>query len=242
MNQKESVQTAMVHLLKQGSVSLPVLLIKEYKRLGLTEAEVMLLIHLFMFQEKENKTFPTVAELEERMNLTQDQIVGLIQHLVTGGFLRIEDEVNEYGLRSESYNLWPLFQQLVSSFIEREQKETEQGTEIYQQVFQLFEQEFGRALSPMECQMLAQWIDEDGYSQELIEAALREAVFCSKLNFRYIDKILFEWQKNNIRTLDEAAEYSRKFRQKGSLYQANIREKTALGGNGFSFYNWVNHE
>ncbi|MBA4542180.1 MULTISPECIES: DnaD domain protein [Thermoactinomyces] len=241
MDGKGSVQTALVQLLQQGSLSLPVLLLTEYKRVGLSETEVMLLIHILFFQEKEQKLFPTVSELEMRMNLTQEQIVDMIQRLVRGGYLRIEHEVNEYGVRSERYSLVPLMQQLVSSFIDRDSAEEELDGETYDRVFQLFEQEFGRPLSPMECQMLARWIDEDGYSQELIESALREAVFCSKLNFRYIDRILFEWQRNNVRTAEEAVEYSRKFRQKGMLYQSGIREKQHRAS-GFSFYNWVNQE
>jgi DNA replication protein len=160
--------------------------------------------------------------------------------LVRGGFLQIEHEVNEMGLRSERYSLTPLLQQLASSFIDREETESSLDEEAYDQIFRLFEQEFGRALSPIECQMLARWMDEDGYSEELIEAALREAVFCGKVNFRYIDRILFEWQRNNIRTAEEAVEYSRKFRQKGVLYQTSVREKQRV--NGFSFYNWVNQE
>lgn len=175
------------------------------------------------------------------MSLSQHQIVDLIQRLLHGGFIRIE-EGHEHGIRSESYELTPLFQQLVSSYLDHKQKKPESDGETYQQIFRVFELEFGRALSPMECQMLSQWIDEDGYSKEIIEAALREAVFCGKVNFRYIDRILLEWHKNNVRTADEAAEYSRKFRQKGSLYQTNVKEKPVLSENGFSFYNWVNQE
>lgn len=243
MDQKGSVQTALVHLLEQGSLSLPVLLFTEYKRVGLTEPQVMLLIHIQLYQQKEHKAFPTVKELRERMNMTEEQIVGLIEQLVRGGFLRIDDEVNEYGLRSERFSLTPLFQQLVASYIAREEEEeTSKSRQSYKNMFRLFEQEFGRALSPMECQMLVRWLDEDGQKEELIEAALREAVFCGKLNFRYIDRILFEWQRNQVRSAEEAVEYSRKFRQKGMLYQTNVQEKSPERKNDFLFYNWVKQE
>ncbi|MFC7441728.1 DnaD domain protein [Laceyella putida] len=242
MDRKGSVQTALVHLLEQGSLSLPVLLFTEYKRVGLTEPQVMLLIHIMLYQQKEHKEFPTASELRERMNMTEEQIVGLIEQLVRGGFLHIDDEVNEYGLRSERFSLTPLFQQLVSSYISKEEEDTSKSEESYQYIFRLFEQEFGRALSPMECQMLVRWLDEDGQREELIEAALREAVFCGKLNFRYIDRILFEWQRNQVRSAEDAVEYSRKFRQKGMLYQTNVQEKSPARQNGFSFYNWVNQE
>ncbi|SEN42598.1 DnaD domain-containing protein [Lihuaxuella thermophila] len=241
MDRKGTIQTALVHLLEEGSISLPVVLFTEYKRVGLSEQEVMLLIHIMLYQEKEQKPFPTVSELEERMNCSSDEIVRLLQQLVRGGFLQIEEEVNEYGLRSERYSTSPLLQQLVASFINRENGDSSLEEEAYSNIFRLFEQEFGRPLSPMECEMLGQWMDEDGHSEELIEAALREAVFCGKVNIRYIDRILLEWQRNHIRTPEEAVEYSRKFRQKGLLYQSTVKENKRTATS-FSFYNWVNQE
>jgi DNA replication protein len=73
----------------------------------------------------------------------------------------------------------------------------------------------------------------------LILAALREAVFSNKLSFRYIDRILLEWQRNRIRTPEEAAEYAKKFHQKGILYQSSSSQRKD-GPSSFSFYNWVN--
>ena len=39
------------------------------------------------------------------------------------------------------------------------------------------------------------WEDRDQHHPNLIQAALREAVMSGKLNFRYIDRILFEWKR-----------------------------------------------
>lgn len=242
MDRKESVQTALVHLLQKGSISLPILLFTEYKQIGISEQELMLLIHIWIYQEKEQKPFPTVSELEERMNIKSERIVEIIEQLVRGGYLEIEHGIDDRGIRCERFSLVPLLQQLASSFMEKQAEGSEEPSPAYENVFQLFEKEFGRPLSPMECQMLAQWLDEDGHSEELIEAALREAVFCGKLNFRYIDRILFEWQRNHVRTADEAVEYSRKFRQKGMLYQTSVKEKSVDPNRRFSFYNWVNQQ
>nr|WP_255506023.1 DnaD domain protein [Polycladospora coralii] len=104
----------------------------------------------------------------------------------------------------------------------------------------MFERELGRTLSPMEYERLSSWVDDDGHSLELIESALREAVFSGKVNFRYIDRILLEWQKNQVRTPEEAVEYSRKFRQKGMLYRDD--EASQKKNSNFLFYNWVNQE
>ncbi|SFJ50816.1 DnaD domain-containing protein [Thermoflavimicrobium dichotomicum] len=240
MEQNKVVQTRLVHLLQEGSIALPVVLFKEYKRLGLSEKEVMLLIHLYLYQEKEHKTFPTINELEERMNVTADELIQLIERLVRSGLLEIEEEVNESGLHSERYCLTPLFERLAISYMERQNETEEKQENSYENIFHLFEQEFGRPLSPWECETLAQWIDVDGYKEELIEAALREAIFCGKMSIRYIDRILLEWQQNQIETVEQAIEYSRKFRQRGMLYQST--EKSQRAKPAFSFYNWVNQE
>ena len=74
-----------------------------------------------------------------------------------------------------------MLQQLAASYLDRESiKPDDTVEEAYDNLFQLFEREFGRPLSPMECETLTQWLDEDGHPEVLIVAALREAVFCGK--------------------------------------------------------------
>lgn len=242
MDRNRTSLASMVQLLKEGSVSVPVAIFTGYKRLGLTESQVMLLLHILLFQEKEGKYFPTVNELADRMSLSADQLIECLQSLVRGGYLLIEEEVDTKGLRCERYSLTPLLSKLASLYLEGKQEATPAvevplQEDAYQNLFHIFEQEFGRPLSPMECETLSQWLDHDGYSSELITAALREAVFCNKVNFRYIDRILLEWQRNQIYTPEQAADYSRKFRQKGTLYQGEVKDKKISSS--FSFYNWV---
>ncbi|WP_308639183.1 DnaD domain protein [Paenibacillus silvisoli] len=79
-------------------------------------------------------------------------------------------------------------------------------------LFSVFEQEFGRPLSPMECETISAWVDQDRYPDELIRFALKEAVFAGKLHFRYIDRILIEWSRNRVTNTDEAKAHTNKFR------------------------------
>ena len=80
--------------------------------------------------------------------------------------------------------------------------------------------------------MINTWLDRDGCSEELVKAALKEAVLSGKLNFRYIDRILFEWQRNNIHTPKEAQAHAMRFRER--------RLKGAPPD--FTFYNWLEEE
>ena len=65
-------------------------------------------------------------------------------------------------------------------------------------MFDKFEEEFGRTLSPMEYEIINGWI-ESKIDKELILAALKETVFNGANNLRYVDKILFEWNKKGIK-------------------------------------------
>ncbi|TCP61494.1 DnaD domain-containing protein [Baia soyae] len=240
MEQSGSFQTTLVNFLLQGSVSVPVILLQEYKQVGLTEKDVMILIHLINFQEKEWNPLPSIQLLESRMHMGYEEISNALHHMVQHGFIELEDVTDENGLQSERYSLTPLYRQLAANYIGRQTPDIEEQPNAYQGLFQLFEREFGRALSPFECETLSRWIDDDGYSDDLIEAALREAVFCGKVSFRYIDRILLEWERNQIQTSEQAFEYTRRFRSKGVLYKQ--MKPTEVDAGNFSFYNWVSQE
>ena len=77
-------------------------------------------------------------------------------------------------------------------------------------IFELIEREFGRVLSPMEYEIIKAWT-ENNISNELIEEAVKEAIFNGVTNLRYIDKILYEWQKKGIKNKHDAEENRQRF-------------------------------
>jgi DNA replication protein len=103
-------------------------------------------------------------------------------------------------------------------------------------LYTCFEKEFGRPLSPFECETLGMWMDDDHHDPVIIKAGLKEAVMSGKLNFRYIDRILFEWKKNGINTIEQAKNQGRKFRQKQSL-KPNVKDESQHSS--VPFYNWL---
>ncbi|ETT68505.1 DNA replication protein DnaD [Paenibacillus odorifer] len=82
-------------------------------------------------------------------------------------------------------------------------------------LFSIFEKEFGRPLSPMECETISSWVDQDRYPEELILLALKESVFAGKVHFRYIDRILLEWARNRVKNAQDVKTYTQKFRNGG---------------------------
>lgn len=76
----------------------------------------------------------------------------------------------------------------------------------------VFEQEFARLLSPLELDQIASW--QDKYSHDLIIEGLRVAVLRGIVNCKYIDTTLHNWEKANIRTVQEARAEQERRREK----------------------------
>ncbi|WP_442594475.1 DnaD domain-containing protein [Neobacillus sp. D3-1R] len=221
---------------KEGNLSIPTFLISHFKDLKLNESELVLILQIISFQNKGND-FPTPEELSSRLTISADLCANMLRTLIQKGFVNIHDEYTVEGIRFEKYSLEPLWDRLIDHFL-RLKKEEETSSKVSSEtdLYTCFEQEFGRPLSPFECETLAMWLDDDHHDSIIIKSALKEAVISGKLNFRYIDKILFEWKKNGIKTVEQAKNYGNKFRQK--TRPASINQKTTPSQS-VPIYNWL---
>ncbi|UOY93439.1 DnaD domain-containing protein [Ectobacillus sp. JY-23] len=223
----------MLQWLEQGSIAIPKLLMTNYQKLGLNEAEFMVVLHVHTFLESGN-LFPTPNEIAARMTINPMQCADILRVLLQRGLLTIEGR-RDGDLICEMYSLQPLWEKMLQLLMnETLGEEVEEERAQQSSLYSIFEQEFGRPLSPFECETLAMWQDQDGHDGTVIQAALREAVISGKLNFRYIDRILFEWKKNGVKTVEQAHNYGKKFRQ----HQKQPRSDTTYTGK-VPFYNWL---
>ncbi len=226
----------LLNWINAGTISIPGRLIQEYRKLHLTEIEVMLLIQIFSFLEK-GTSFPTPELLASRMSLSEGDCLRVIQSLMKRGFLELEECRDENGNISESFTLAPLWDKLFMLDYEQNlNKQVAEKEEDERTLYHLFESEFGRPLSPMECELITMWVDQENYNPAIIKAALMEGVVSGKRNLRYIDRILIEWNKNGVRTVSEAKEYGQKFRnhQYKTTPQSTTEPKKK-----FPSYNWL---
>ncbi|MFT8320526.1 MAG: DnaD domain-containing protein [Bacillus sp. (in: firmicutes)] len=229
-------KTIMLKWLQEGNISIPTTLLAHYKILKLNEKELVLLLHIFSFVEKGND-FPTPTELASFMTIDAIECHEMLSNLIKRGFLEIIDGNNEKGIRFEHYTLEPLWNKLIDLYLLLNKKEEAQQTKNEESdLYTCFEKEFGRPLSPFEIETLGMWLDDDQHEAVIIKAALREAVISGKLNFRYIDRILFEWKKNGVKTIQQAKSYGKKFRQNQSSGKSNEQPSTSKS---VPFYNWL---
>lgn len=230
------MNSTMLAWIKSGNITIPTALLTHYKKMGLSEIEMVLILHVHSFLEKGNY-FPTLGELSDRMTI---DCTSILRRLIQRGFIEIKDAFSDEGIRFEMYSLDPLWEKLVNQFqAQNNLKATAENESQETDLYTCFEQEFGRPLSPFECESLGMWLDDDHHEPVIIKAALREAVISGKLNFRYIDRILFEWKKNGIKTIEQAKSYGRKFRQHQNGQKSKEETEAKPGPGSVPFYNWL---
>ena len=74
---------------------------------------------------------------------------------------------------------------------------------VLKELVETFQQELGRLLTPFEIEDLTKTIQDDKTNPELVIAALREAVFNGKANWKYIQAILRNWRREGITTVSQ---------------------------------------
>lgn len=84
--------------------------------------------------------------------------------------------------------------------------------EVKEDIFKVFERELGRPMSSMELEIINGWLIS-GTPEEIVLGALREAIYNGVTSFRYIDKIIYEWEKKGFKTMDDVTSYMKNRRE-----------------------------
>lgn len=174
-----------LELLKNGHIMVPMALLQNYKKLKLTDKELIILIYLLGSNEFDPE------KISKDLNIKLPDTLKLIDSLTSKDILKIS--VKSGKVCEEYIDLDEMYKKLVLTMM-NDKKETPKTT-----IYDKFEKEFGRTLSPMEYEIIGAWLDNN-YEEQTIELALKEAIYNGVTNLRYIDKILSEWKKKGIKT------------------------------------------
>ena len=180
-----------IDLLKNGYVVIPKLLLKNYRKLKITEKELLLLIILM-----DNCDFDP-ERMAKEVGMSSKEVLTLVSGLTQKDIIVLNSVTNN-NVCDEYIALDNLYEKL--ALILMENKEENKSSNI----FDTFEKEFARTLSPMEYEIIGAWV-EAGFEEETIKLALKEAIYNGVTNLRYIDKILYEWKKKGIKSKKDIA-------------------------------------
>lgn len=224
---------------EQRNISVPQLFFQHYNEMNIQDDEALIILHLITF-EQQGVDFPTPNDLMARTNFQPMTISQILQRLMQKGMLEISQSTDETGKLTEKYSVYPLWERLLNLLESKQQRIKETAIKLDETaIFNLFEQEFGRLLSPIEIETIGMWMDLDQHTPEIIKAALKEAVLAGKVSLRYIDRILMEWKKKNIKTLQQIEKHSEQYRKHTTAPMQMNQQQTQQPTKKVSFYNWL---
>lgn len=106
--------------------------------------------------------------------------------------------------------------------------------EVKTDIFKTFEKELGRTISSMELELINGWLTV-GVPEEIILGALREAVYNGVTSFKYIDRIIYEWDKKGFKTMDDVNKHLMSRREMKSNNESISKKEQEVAD-----YDWVN--
>lgn len=130
------------------------------------------------------------------LNISMEDVMNSFNNLIAKNLIDLSSGKDVDGRITDLISLDKLYE-LIDNQLNDEAKENNKAN-----IFELVEKEFGRSLSPIECEIINGWLDT-GNTEELILGALKEATYNGVKNLRYIDKILYEWGKKGFKTMDD---------------------------------------
>ena len=200
----------LIDIFRQGHIVIPLFLLQHYKELKLEINEFIFLMYLYSLG---NKFVFDPLKFSAELNLTTKDVMNYIGILSDKNFISVDVMKNEKGLMEEVVLLDNFYKKL--SLITMDEVNQVSRSEN-SNIFEIVEKEFGRTLSPIEYEIIKAWLD-NGMDEELIKEAIKEATYNGVSNLRYIDKILYEWGKNGIKTISDVVDNRKK--------RAKAREK-----------------
>lgn len=196
----------LIEMFKQGHMVIPLFLMQNYKKFNIKLDEFIFLMYLYNCG---NKFVFDPSKFSAEMGIELKDVMNYIDVLTSKKLIRVEVLKNDKGIMEDVVVLDDFFSKLGLLTMEEVNKVSKSdGTDI----FEVIEKEFGRTLSPMEYEIIKAWLDND-FSVDLIKEAVKEATMNGVSNLRYIDKILYEWGKNGIKTVTDVENNRKKFKE-----------------------------
>lgn len=176
---------------------------------------------LLVYLTNQEEPSLNIDNIKKYTYLDEDAIMESYTKLLAINLIEVTMKKDGNGLVKEVINLDNIIKNITSD-ITKEHKQSEKTN-----LFSLFEREFVRPLSPMEYEIINEWI-RSGINEDLISEALKEAIFNGVKSLRYIDKILISWKDKGYKSASDV---------RSSFKKEDDNVNTEL----FS-YNWLEDE
>ncbi len=169
------------------------------------------------------------SKIAKTLGLTEEDVMTSFNNLIVKGFIEYKT-IRENGMIKEIISLDKFYNSIALKLANQNKKE------VSNNIYDIFQKELVRSLSPTEYEYINNWL-EKGLSENLIIGALKEAVLSGVKNFRYIDRVLFDWQKKGYRSMNDVEAAKKKI--------TNVPEEISSNNDTNSEYfdyDWLNDD
>ena len=211
------------NVLRMKPIVLPRFLFNYYLRLGITAEELIILI--FVIDEGDKVVYDPES-ISNSLGMDKYKVMELLNSLNEKKIISITVEKNSDGKSAEFISLDLLYSKIMGLIVD---KKNENKNLDNSDLFSVFESEFGRTISPMVCQVIKGWVD-DNFSHELILEALKEAIYNGANSLRYIETVLYTWRKKGYKTKQDV------IASKDKMRESKKEEKEVF------YYDWLNDD
>ncbi len=168
------------------------------------------------------------SKIASGLGLKEEEVMTSFNNLILKELIQYK-AIKENNKIKEVISLDKFYNQITLNLKDANQKKTTNN------IYDVFQRELVRSLSPIEYEYINNWL-EKGLSEELIIGALKEAIISGAKNFRYIDRILFDWQKKGYQSMNDVVS----LRQKTAK---DLEESSNISSNPEYFdYDWLNDD
>ena len=193
----------LINVLKTRMIYYPLYLYRYRIELDLSDSNFIFITYLMSYGDKLSFDVETFSK---DLNIDPQEVFEKIESLRKSKFIEISTIEKEKKLKEEEISLMPLYKKISDIIISEETEEKNDETLLSD-----IEKSFGRALSPIEVEFIMNW-NKKGYSNDIVLSAIKETILNGANNLKYADKILFEWNKKGIKTLEDVAKEKQEFR------------------------------
>ena len=173
-------------LIKNNNLIIPNVLLKYKSDLKINEKELLLLAYLI---DKEDMIPFDINLFSTELFMDVSELMNIISSLCDKNLIKmVVEKVNN--VIKEFLDISLLYNKLLLFVLNEDEEVKEEKSNIYS----IIEKEFGRTLSPIEYETIKLWLDK-GINEDLINEALKEAILNGVHNLKYIDKIIYEWNR-----------------------------------------------
>ena len=217
----------MTNILKDNEIVIPIYIYKVFPKLKIDLESFIFLMYL---RSKGNQILFDTTKFSEDLSTDLPKIMNYISSLEENKLIELKVIKNDKNVMEEYLSLDMFYEKLSLLVVEQLNVKEEDDS-----IFKVLESELGKTLSPIETEIVKAW-KESNYSDEIIKEAIKESVYNGVANLRYIDKILYNWSKEGVKTLEDVEKSRKNFRDKEKEKE---KERATVKKEIFD-YDWMN--